>query len=71
MNLHLTSENAATTFLAGHIRRRSAGSAMHCSCGWIGLDWQAHRRHVLVGWLDERRLAWRARLLTEEGVETP
>jgi hypothetical protein len=44
---------------------------MRCSCGWIGVDWEAHRRRVLADWLEERRLALRARLLEEEGVEAP
>ena len=71
MELHVASQRAAAAFLAGHLRRASGGTAMRCSCGWIGLDWAVHRRHVLVAWLEERRLALRARLLTEEGVETP
>jgi len=71
MELHLSAERAAAAFLARHVRRAAGGSAMHCSCGWIGPDWPVHRRHVLVAWLEERRLALRARLLTEEGVEAP
>jgi hypothetical protein len=71
MKLRLTSGQAASAFLAGHVRRVSGGSAMHCSCGWIGPDWGAHRRRVLADWLEERRLALRARLLDEEGVEAP
>jgi len=71
MGIHLASNVAAAGFLAGHRRRAASGSAMQCSCGWIGPDWPVHRRHVLVGWLEERRLAVRARLLVEEGVEVP
>ncbi|MGO9177801.1 MAG: hypothetical protein ACLQHS_00805 [Candidatus Limnocylindrales bacterium] len=71
MKLRLTSGQAASAFLAGHVRRVSGGTAMRCSCGWIGVDWEAHRRRVLADWLEERRLALRARLLEEEGVEAP
>jgi hypothetical protein len=70
MTLRLTSI-PGTTFLAGHRRRASGGSAARCSCGWIGVDWSAHRRRVLAAWLEERRLVLRARLLAEEGVPVP
>jgi hypothetical protein len=71
MDFRLIPGPAASAFLAGHVRRPVSGSARHCSCGWIGPDWEAHRRRVLADWLEERRLALRARLLTEEGVEAP
>ena len=71
MGIQLASNRAAPGFLAGHRRRAAGGSARHCSCGWIGADWPVHRRRVTVGWLEERRLALRARLLAEEGVELP
>ena len=71
MELRLTSGQAASAFLAGHVRRLAGGTAMRCSCGWMGPDWEAHRRRVLAVWLEEHRLALRARLLDEEGVEAP
>ncbi len=71
MEFRLIPGQAASAFLAGHVRRPVSGSAMHCSCGWIGVDWEAHRRRVLADWLEERRLALRARLLDEEGIDAP
>ena len=71
MSVRLVSGAAAAAFLAGHVRRAPGGSVSRCSCGWIGGDWPAHRRRVLTAWLEERRLALRARLLEEEGVEVP
>jgi len=71
MELRFTSDQAASAVLAGHVRRLGGGSAGHCSCGWMGADWEAHRRRVLAAWREERRLALRARLLAEEGVEAP
>jgi hypothetical protein len=69
--IRLTSRSEDAAFLAEHVRQRPGSPIERCSCGWVGADWRAHMRAVLVPWLEERRLALRARLLTEEGVERP
>ena len=71
MLIRLTSARAEVAFLAGHLLRVPPGPVMRCSCGWAGADWYAHRRRVLAAWLEEQRLALRARLLDEEGVDRP
>jgi hypothetical protein len=65
----VTSHQTTTTFFEGQVNRLAAGSVSEFQRGWIRADREAHRPPVLAVGLMPRRLALRARLLTQEGVE--
>ncbi len=70
MEIHIATLEETDALLAAHVCL-AGGPLARCACGWHGEDWRRHRAIVLAAWLNARRLALRARLLEEEGVERP